>query len=178
MRPLCTDPGQGLLGSGCGTGTPEESHCPQAWRVAQGTLSQGSGLGLWVLISFSFSVCPHPLLTPVNRSGDPKSQACLQKGPQGFRAQAATSGLHMALGEQLCDLEIWGLPLTQVQECPGSTCGPRCLGRPVLPGGCSGPASPLPSRDQGFGPLWEGWGPVWTEKGLHRVSGPGPGREG
>lgn len=39
-------------------------------------------MGLRVPISFSFPVCSHPLLTPVNRSGDPKSRACLlQKRP-------------------------------------------------------------------------------------------------
>lgn len=98
-----------------GTGTPEESHCRRAGRVAQAVLSQGRGLGLWVPISFSFPGCPHPV-SPCEPVCDPRSQACFQKGPRASEPRSAP-GFSMATGEQRCDLEIWGPPLTRVQEC-------------------------------------------------------------
>lgn len=93
------------------------------------------------------SIYPQPLFIPVNRSGDLNSWACLQKGP------AASLDLQVATGEAA----VWPGGLGASSDpgpglCPGSTCGPG-LGQAKCFGWGSGPASPLYSRNQGFGPL-------------------------
>lgn len=57
------------------------------------------------------AIYPPHLFTPVNRSSDCKTWACLQKGQQHPWIYK------WPLGWQQCDLEVWGLPLIQAHEC-------------------------------------------------------------
>lgn len=83
-----------------GIGMWEESSLSSGLEVASVPYQGGSrACGYPLALA---SIYPHPLFTPVNRSSDRKTWACLQKGQQ-------HPWLYKwPLGWQQCGLEVWG----------------------------------------------------------------------
>lgn len=126
-----------------GARLPRPHHRPQAPAPGSGWDGHGD---TWGLLSsglerhpsepysgqgFKFSPSAPIIFTPVNRSGDPKSRAHLQKAQGVSEPRQHPCVYKWPLGRQQRGLEIWGLPLTQVQEgVQAAPLGPGAWGRP------------------------------------------------